>query len=947
MSNAKGSEWTRWDLHLHTASSYDYKYKAKDADEILCKSLKENEIKAVAITDHFIIDHERIKSLREIAPEITFFPGVELRTDKGANNLHVILIFSETCDVGKLSNSFDVIMRQEKAKSSSSNETIYWTFEDIIDFAHKYDGLISIHAGKKSNGIDSEITNAVPYKEAIKEDIAGFVDFFEMGKKSDIDDYKKYVFKDIEEKPLIICSDNHDSRSYLVKEKLWIKAEPTFAGLKQCLFQPNERVFVGDIPQLLERVHKGTRFVIDRINVQKVNKPKNTAEDWFDLDLKLNPGLIAIIGNKGSGKSALADIIGHLCQSITMKYASFLNDQRFRKLPQNYSADYIAKIIWKDSHEEESLLSLEEYSSVIENAQYLPQRYIEQICNEIGGVFQNEIDKVIFSYVDITERADAKDLKELVAIKSQALLISLQKIQNELDSINDDIIKLEYKLKSEYKRFVKDSLKKMQEALERHEKSKPAEVEKPSTDDKNSDYQDKLNKINEKINNIQAYISSQKSKLTKINSDITSAEQIIQRIELIEQEADELNSIIKEFDWYQEITDVTDISLSTPKEKIRKFINYRLQEKEIITVSINGNSSDIQGLNFELEDAQDEKNKLISTADSAEQKYQKYLADVGEWEKSRLEIIGDVTIDGSLKYYENELDYVINKLSQEYTKRKQQRNEVIQRVFAVKQQLVDVYKQIYAPIQFEIERILGELDEKIEFLAMIKLNKEEDVLTDKILSYINMKYSGIFKGKAESGDKMKKLIRSTNFSDFKSVIDFVHSVLQVIDENIDESDKKVVNKKDFYHFLCSLDYIDVSYNLLIGGRELNALSPGEKGIVLLVFYLALSKNNTPIIIDQPEDNLDNQSVYSKLVPCICAAKQKRQIIIVTHNPNIAIACDAEQIVYCNMDKSTHKISYESGSIENSSIRQHVIDVLEGTEPAFMLRRRKYFSDFLK
>ena len=58
----------------------------------------------------------------------------------------------------------------------------------------------------------------------------------------------------------------------------------------------------------------------------------------------------------------------------------------------------------------------------------------------------------------------------------------------------------------------------------------------------------------------------------------------------------------------------------------------------------------------------------------------------------------------------------------------------------------------------------------------------------------------------------------------------------------------------------------------------------------------------PIIIDQPEDNLDNQSVYNKLVPCICAAKQKRQVIIVTNNPNIAVACDAEQIVCCRMDK---------------------------------------------
>nr|WP_243121119.1 hypothetical protein [Clostridium autoethanogenum] len=96
-----------------------------------------------------------------------------------------------------------------------------------------------------------------------------------------------------------------------------------------------------------------------------------------------------------------------------------------------------------------------------------------------------------------------------------------------------------------------------------------------------------------------------------------------------------------------------------------------------------------------------------------------------------------------------------------------------------------------------------------------------------------------------------------------------------------------------------------------------------------------------MIIDQPEDNLDNQSVYSKLVPCICKAKTNRQVIIVTHNPNIAVACDAEQIIYCSIDKSNNNINYISGSIENKKIKSKVIDILEGTKPAFNLRELKY------
>ena len=172
MNNLRGSEWHKWDLHIHTASSYDSPYRGDDADELLCATLHDNNISAVAITDHFKIDADRISHLRSLAPDIVFFPGVELRTDKGADNLHLIIVFSNEIDLSTLSMDFEAIMLRTNAKSNSSPETIYWTFEDIVSFAKSHDGLITIHAGKKTNGIDKEISNALPVKEAIKADIA-------------------------------------------------------------------------------------------------------------------------------------------------------------------------------------------------------------------------------------------------------------------------------------------------------------------------------------------------------------------------------------------------------------------------------------------------------------------------------------------------------------------------------------------------------------------------------------------------------------------------------------------------------------------------------------------------------------------------------------------------------------------------------------------------------
>ena len=67
--------------------------------------------------------------------------------------------------------------------SKESNDTIYWQYSDIVEFCKNHNGLLTIHAGKKTNGIDKEITNALPVKEAIKADIARHVDFFEVGQR--------------------------------------------------------------------------------------------------------------------------------------------------------------------------------------------------------------------------------------------------------------------------------------------------------------------------------------------------------------------------------------------------------------------------------------------------------------------------------------------------------------------------------------------------------------------------------------------------------------------------------------------------------------------------------------------------------------------------------------------------------------------------------------------
>jgi predicted ATPase len=136
------------------------------------------------------------------------------------------------------------------------------------------------------------------------------------------------------------------------------------------------------------------------------------------------------------------------------------------------------------------------------------------------------------------------------------------------------------------------------------------------------------------------------------------------------------------------------------------------------------------------------------------------------------------------------------------------------------------------------------------------------------------------------------------------------------------------------------------YDLKVDGKDLSELSPGERGGLLLVFYLMLDKREIPLVIDQPEDNLDNKSVYEILVTFLKRAKKRRQIVIATHNPNLAVVADAEQIIHVAIDKTgqgtaKNEFSVRAGGIEDVGMNRLVVDILEGTLPAFDNRRLKY------
>ena len=149
----------------------------------------------------------------------------------------------------------------------------------------------------------------------------------------------------------------------------------------------------------------------------------------------------------------------------------------------------------------------------------------------------------------------------------------------------------------------------------------------------------------------------------------------------------------------------------------------------------------------------------------------------------------------------------------------------------------------------------------------------------------------------------------------------------------------------FASWLFGTDHVSVRYEVEYDGTDIRKLSPGTRGIVLLLLYLALDEaDDRPLIIDQPEENLDPKSVNDELVPLFIEAKSKRQVIMVTHNANLVINTDADQIIVADAGPQQSgglpPITYRAGGLENADIRKAVCDILEGGESAFRERARR-------
>lgn len=1001
MSDVRGSIWRKWDLHVHTPESIVHQYRCPEDENVWEKYISDLEslpedIKVLGINDYIFIDgYKKVLKYKEdgrLQNIDLILPVIELRLNKfggtksSLSRINYHIIFSDALNPDVIQSQF-LNALTSKYQLSPEHETISWhgliTRESLADLGKKIKESVPeeqrVHYGddliEGFNNLNldlneiNEILSRSYFKNkyltavgktewadikwndhsiADKKTIINNCDFVFISSPSPehFKNAKDNLTSEHVNNRLLDCSDAHRFSDSTDKDRLgkcftWLKCDSTFDGLRQIRNEFGSRVFIGNIPPKLENIRKNPTKYIKSIKVQKTDQSKHTG--WFNASIPLNHDLVAVIGNKGNGKSAIADIIGLLGNTKNYSDFSFLTKNKFRQ--GNLASNFIGEIEWESGQSESKNLNENPAGHETEKVKYLPQQFIEKLCNVDDEKFEDELKTVIFSHVDEKDRLKENSLNDLIKVKTEKYKKNIDILKMELGSIHESIIEQEIFCSTKYKNGINEQIKSKEEELSAHKKITPMEVERieanPEAQKQIYEATQKLAELNQNLNSITEEIKTKSNLQNDVEEKLSYVERLEGYIENFKKQYEIfISSCSKEAEFLGvDIKNIISLNINTEVLLTQKQA-LLLEQEQLNKILVIDSKENLITKKAKVEEVI---NNLQNQLDEPQRKYQIYQKDLLDWQEKSNQLKDELDQLNKRKLsITNEVEKELLKLREE---RKKKVNEIHQNIVSIK----SVYEELYKPVQnFISKHSLNDEKFQLKFEVSIQIKG----FSERFLSLINQGIKGPFQGKDEGKKVLEELMESVNFNETQSIIDFVNKIVAEIcsrDTNEPESINissqltKSSSLIDFYEVLFSLSYLQPIYTLKLGDKDLKTLSPGEKGALLLIFYLLVDKDDIPLIIDQPEENLDNQTVFNLLVPCIKEAKNRRQIVIVTHNPNLAVVCDAEQIIHANMQKyQDNNIEYLSGSIENPDINKRIIDILEGTTPAFKNRESKYY-----
>ena len=743
---------------------------------------------------------------------------------------------------------------------------------------------------------------------------------------------------------------NDDKRGYgdfPSGKKTWIKADPTFRGLKQAILEPAKRSFIGDKPPKVQEVESNKTFYIESIEITKTGDKAGVGRWLHGCDILLNPDLVAVIGNKGSGKSALADVIATLGNSKQSKHFSFLKRDRFWGKTGEPARHFTGTLTWRDESTESRPLNESPSEEKAELVRYIPQGYFEELCNEhVSGksnAFEKELRSVIFSHASEEMRLGALDFDQLTEQQEQSLRNRLGEYRKELTSTNATIVRIEEQLQPIELKKLTDLLLLKSKQIEEHDKLKPAEVAVPTEamSPEQKQAAEGLAAASQQVDAARKRSQEIAGETTELAKRQKAIGNIREQLRLLQRAFDQAEKTVSDdlnllgFAW----SDLAAIDIKTAvlEEKSTELATKQGEikiEAEKLAEVLNSATATQQGFTAKL--------------NAPQQQYEAYQRQLAEWNTKRDELIGSITDPETKVGLETRIEQ-IEELPQQLKVLEARRLQLSGEIFDTLDAQRRARAELFKPVQDLIQKnVLIREDYRLQFQATLAASA--DAIADQLFALIKQT-AGDFRGQDEAPATIRRLFDGHDLNSKDGALAFIASLQEKVlaaakasgsDAGIFSLLKKGQPAAAVYDLIFGLNFLEPRYSLLFQDTQIEQLSPGQRGALLLIFYLLVDKGKTPIILDQPEENLDNETVFRLLVPVLSEAKKQRQIIMVTHNPNLAVVCDAEQIIHARFDRASDStIRYESGAIENTGLNEAVVTILEGTKPAFENRYGKY------
>lgn len=882
-----GATWNKWDLHIHSPLTHqNNQFGGASLDEYANK-LNEAELSLVGITNYFYFANNELEQVREAIHSngfnIKVLGNLEFRIsqpNKDSEFINIHCVFAEHLSTTLIN---DVMSKLKVKNTTQSNGAIYCeqaslqqhgvkVEELMIDYAELEEHLsqnfkrgidyLMVVCPNGYGGFRPDVTEGRSL--ALAKEIDKFGDIIFGSTVKDRDFFLSGRGSNLPPKPVFSCSDAHTMQS-IGTQHSWVKARPTFEGLRQVLIEPEDRIQIVD--DFVERSFQKPHFKSITLNGTLF---PNQPLQFESATLPLNRNMVAIIGGRGTGKSILLD-------SIRSKF------------PNNPATPGLRTV---DAGGLEITLNQGDGSEIHFNQPANVYSYLHVSQGDIQHVSQkpDELSKEIKRMLGLSEvtfdQAQTQIIQNCLA-NYRAYIDYRNTTDSQGNKIND-------------------------ESYQQSVISYNVELMKTLTNPQNQGlikkYQLNIQRINQ-INQFIVQCSNTQSSLKQSIAPLNNHIGIINGNTLL--------ALQVPFVDYS----ATSAALQTNIELSQQNLVGLSRENEAITDEFKK-----QGINQDISSLLNKVNECQTQIDVANNK----LKEIGERNAQYFTLVSErVAFAQKYQVYlsnqKSEVNNAFTRLGQEQAAWNQDQNALVKDI------LTDI--NIYGSQSFNLEAFYAGL------LSCLNGGKFRGTASQSSLHKLQQTFN------VNSIDDFFKLLKNEKIILLPEYVDPIS-----LEDFCWQSD--YFNQAGRFELLDYLykphriqTYLHVNAEFNYKGKTVDKLSVGQRGTFYVCLKLATDPFGSPFIFDQPEDDLDNDFIMKQLVPLFRRIKKYRQVIIVTHNANLVVNSDAEQIIIANNESEV--LSYQSGSVEDgtinetNSIRTRVCEILEGGGYAFEQREKKY------